>query len=113
MLVENDLDLSVEAALRLLHIDGTLKGYHFLAYGIKLAVLEPRRTELITKDIYPDIAREFKTTVSRTERNIRFAVAACWWKAGEVLDQMAGHHLDKRPTNRQFIDMVAFFVRSN
>ena len=113
MQTTNDLDLGIEAVLRSLRIDGTYKGYRYLVYGIRLVVQDPRRTELITKDVYPDIARTFKSTVFRVERNIRFAIASCWPYSNEALDQMAGYHLAKRPTNRQFIDIVAFFVRSH
>ncbi len=109
---EAALKQEVEKTLRSLHINGSWRGLRLLTCAITQTVLEPHRTELITKDLYRDIARRYKTTPERVERNIRRAIFLSWEAAKEELDQMAGYHLVKRPTNREFIDLVAFYIRS-
>lgn len=109
---ENALELVVEQVLRSLRINGRLKGMQYLIYAITETVRDPARTKLITKDLYPKIARLYGSTASRVERDIRSAIRISWVYAQEELEQVAGYHLLKRPTNGEFIDFVAFYIRS-
>lgn len=106
------LEQRAETILRSLHINGTLKGLAYLTYAVSETVRDPRRTEFITKDLYLEIARVYGTTASRVERAMRWAIRFSWEFCQKELDQMAGYHLVKRPTNREFIDLVAFYIRS-
>ena len=106
------LEQRAEAILRSLHINGTLKGLGYLTYAVSETVRDPRRTEYITKDLYLEIARAYGTTASRVERAMRWSIRFSWEFCRKELDQMAGYHLVKRPTNREFIDFVAFYIRS-
>lgn len=110
--VDRALKQEVERALRRLHINGTLLGLKYLIHAITETVLDPSRTYLITKDLYREIARKYKTAPLRVERDIRTAICICWKNAREELDQMVGRHLVKRPTNKEFVDLVAFYIRS-
>ena len=107
-----ELMVLVEKTLRRLHITGKLLGLRYLVYAVTETVKDPSRTQLITKDMYPAISNIFYTEAKRVERAIRSAVEVCWNCAGrDELDQMAGYHLDKRPTNTEFIDLVAAYIR--
>ena len=73
---------------------------------------ESNRTDLITKVLYPEIAAEFSDKDTRVERAIRTAICACWDSYGrDELNKMAGYTLEKRPTNLEFIDLVAAYIR--
>ena len=102
----------VETVLRSLHIPGTIKGLLYLTHAVTATVQDPHRTELITKDLYPEIARAYNATPAGVDRAMRGAICMSWETARNELDQMAGYHLVKRPTNREFIDLVAFYIRS-
>lgn len=107
-----DLMVLVELALRKLHITGKLIGLRYLVYAIAETVKDPNRTQLITKDMYPEIARKFGTKDTRVERTIRSAINNCWRNSNrEQLDEMAGYHLERCPTNIEFIDLVATYIR--
>lgn len=106
------LEQLVESVLRSLHIPGTFKGLPYLTYAVTETVKDPQRIKLITKDLYREIARQYNTTPISVERAIRWAIHASWEFAREELEQVAGYHLLKRPTNREFIDFVAFYIRS-
>ena len=105
------LDRFVAVVLRSLHIPGTINGLAYLAYAVSETVKDPQRTALITKDLYREVARAYGTTASCVERAMRWAIGISWKTARNELDQMAGYHLIKRPTNREFIDFVAFYIR--
>lgn len=110
---DTSLELLVERTLRQLRISGKLKGYHILAYALVETVKDPQRTALITKDFYPQAARYFGSTRGGVERAVRTAIQAGWdLGCGETLDQMVGYHLTKRPSNSEFIDAVAFYIRT-
>ena len=108
----SDLDYRVEKTLRALRIPGKMKGLRYLTYAISATVCDPTRTRLITKDLYHEIARSFDTTASCVERDIRSAIYICWQQTQAELERIAGHPLEKRPTNSEFIDLVAFVLRA-
>ena len=69
----------------------------------------------ITKQLYPDIARKFKTTSSRVERAIRHAIEIAWGRGQlETVQNIFGYtvNLSKgKPTNSEFIAMIADKLR--
>ncbi len=118
----NDTELSraVEKALRRLHISGNLKGFWYLHFDIIAVVKDYHNLQGITKRLYRDTARYYakgqkaidKKAANKVERDIRTAIKQCWQRGGRPeLDQMAGYHLIRRPTNREFMDLVAAHIR--
>lgn len=105
------LDGQVEAVLRRLKINGTVKGLRYLIYTITETVRDPARTELITKDLYRETARLFQVSPGSVERAIRTAIEISWAEAREEFDRIAGYHLIERPSNSRFIDLVAYYIR--
>lgn len=69
----------------------------------------------VTKILYPDIAQKFNTTPSRVERAIRHAIEVAWNRGNyESISEMFGytvHHLKSKPTNSEFIAMIADKIR--
>ena len=83
------------------------KGYAYIVSAVGATF-----GEMITKDVYPDIAKEYKTTPSAVERNIRSAIAAAWCRGGiERFGRYIGWCDTKRPTNAEFIAAVASRAR--
>lgn len=114
ILIENtQLSIRVERELRRLHISGTMKGLYYLIYAISKCVEDPRRVQYITKDLYPETAKVYDTGSRWVERVMRTAIRHCWESGGkETLLQMASYHLEECPSNAEFIDIVAFYIRS-
>ena len=54
-----------------------------------LAALQPQRLLLVTKWLYPQVAREFGTTWYAVERNIRTAVTIAWTANPALLETLA------------------------
>lgn len=109
---EDGLKQEIELLLRSLHIGGRLHGLQYLTYAISKTVRSPDATQYITKELYPEIAKHFGTTPSRVERSIRTAITYSWKHVRrETLNEVAGYHLIERPTNSEFIDFAAAYIR--
>ena len=69
----------------------------------------------ITKELYPEIAKKFNSTVSRVERAIRHAIEVAWSRGRmETLDALFGYtvnHGKGKPTNSEFIALIADRIR--
>ena len=109
--LQDDLGEYVELVLRSLHITGKLDGLRYLVYAVSATVRDPDRTRYITRELYPEIGKHFGVTAAAAERAMRTAIQTSWERGGrETLDKMAGFHLTERPTNSEFIDIVAAYI---
>ena len=114
----------VYGLIRRLGANSKYKGYFFVAEAVKISMgdqykplritkdiypyLEPLR---ITKDIYPYLARKYRSTPTNIEHDIRTMVNVCWEGNKKLLDEIAGYPLEYKPTNSEFIDMLAYYLR--
>ena len=96
--------------IRKLGATSKYKGYFFVADAINLAMHYKDKPIMITKDIYPYLARKYKTTPVNIEHNIRTVISICWETNRKGMDEMVGYRLTYRPTNSEFIDMVAYYL---
>lgn len=110
----NDTDLrgKVELTLHRLQISGSLRGYRYLVDAIVATAKDPDSTVLITKCLYPDIAKKYHTTRECVERSIRHAIARVWELSGASdLESITQVYLRQKPSNTQFIDLIASTIR--
>ena len=110
--LDKDVPLDAERLLRLLGVSGKLSGFYFAVYMLEQIQKKPERVLLITKRLYRQTAHHFNTTTSCVERNLRTLVQACWRQPDHsMLNQIAGSPLSQPPTNTQFLDMLASYLR--
>lgn len=106
-----DLESSVTEILHQIGVPAHIKGYHYLREGIMLSVNDSEVLGSITKILYPMVAKKFSTTPSRVERAIRHAIEVAWDRGDvDVLNSYFGytiHNLRGKPTNSEFIAMIA------
>ena len=80
-----------------------------------LAVDDMEVINSVTKQLYPTLAKKFKTTPSRVERAIRHAIEVAWSRGElDVNNQMFGNTISAtkgKPTNSEFIAMIADRLR--
>lgn len=111
----NNLEISVTKILHELGVPSHIKGYQYIREGIMLVYDSPHFIGGITKELYPDIARTFSTTVSRVERAIRHAIEVSWNRGNwDLMEEIFGHSVDidkAKPTNSEFIVTVADKLR--
>jgi two-component system response regulator (stage 0 sporulation protein A) len=111
----NNLQISVTKILHELGVPSHIKGYQYIREGIMLLYDNPEMVGGITKELYPEIASKFDTTVSRVERAIRHAIEVSWNRGDwDLMDEIFGHSVDidkAKPTNSEFIVTVADKLR--
>ena len=100
----------VYRTIRKLGASTKYKGYYFVAEAIKMTMEFQDRPMKITKDIYPLLAKKYRSKPSNVEHDIRTIVNVCWENHRERLEQIAGYPLEYRPTNSEFVDMIAFYL---
>ncbi|WP_142827856.1 sporulation transcription factor Spo0A [Planococcus soli] len=93
-----------------------LKGYNYLKEAVLLVLEQPDILNKVTKVLYPGIAAKFDTTSTRVERSIRHAIEQVWNRHETVdhISKIFGYsaaHLESKPTNSEFIAMVADSLR--
>ena len=109
---KNDsLERTVTSVLFAFGISANIKGYQYVREAIVMTVRNRESVDLITKVIYPDIAKVFCTTPSRVERAIRHAIEVAWQRSDtELLNNLFDNSkvgIKKRPTNSEFIATIA------
>lgn len=108
---EQDLRISVTKLLHELGVPSHIKGYQYIREGILLLYNNPDIVGGITKELYPEIASRYNTSVSRVERAIRHAIEVSWNRGNlDLMEEIFGHSVDydkAKPTNSEFIVTVA------
>lgn len=111
----SDLESRVTDVLHNMGVPAHIKGYGFLRQSIIMVVNDPEVISLVTKRLYPDIARMNSTTASRVERAIRHAIEVAWDRGNvDVLNDYFGYTINNmrgKPTNSEFIAMIADRLR--
>lgn len=107
----NNLQISITKILHELGIPSHIKGYQYIREGIGIIYEHPETIGGITKELYPELAEKFDTTVSRVERAIRHAIEVSWNRGNwELMEEIFGHSVDidkAKPTNSEFIVTIA------
>lgn len=114
-LYHNNLQVSITKTLHELGVPSHIKGYQYIREGITIVYERPEIVGGITKELYPEIAKKYTTTVSRVERAIRHAIEISWNRGNwQLMEDIFGHSVDidkAKPTNSEFIVTVADKLR--
>ena len=110
-LYNNNLQISITKTLHELGVPSHIKGYQYIREGISLIYQKPEIIGGITKELYPEIAKRYDSTVSRVERAIRHAIEVSWNRGNwDLMEEIFGHSVDidkAKPTNSEFIVTIA------
>lgn len=110
-----DDERTVTEILHQIGVPAHIKGYQFLRDAILMTMEDQEYINNITKRLYPEIARRSNSTASRVERAIRHAIEVAWDRGDvDTLNSYFGytiHNLRGKPTNSEFIAMIADKMR--
>ena len=81
-------------------------GFFHMAYAVYLCMIEPERLLLVTKWLYPDVAKQYKTSWRSVERNIRTLGCAIWVQNRVQLERIAHRPLLQKPCNTQLLAIL-------
>ena len=94
-----------------LGVPAHLKGYHYIRTAVIMAVEDMEIVSSVTKLLYPDIAKQYKTTGQKVERAIRNAIEVSWQRGNmEAMERIFGFSANTgkgRPTNSEYIARLA------
>ena len=109
------LKTMVTSVIHEIGVPAHIKGYQYLRNAIMMSIESPDAINAVTKIIYPTIAKSYETSPSRVERAIRHAIEVAWSRGNiDTLDSLFGYTVDDsrgKPTNSEFIAIVADFIR--
>lgn len=114
-LYHNNIQISITKMLHELGVPSHIKGYQYIREGIAILYENPDVIGGITKELYPEIAKRFETTVSRVERAIRHAIEVSWNRGNwQLMVEIFGNSIDvdkSKPTNSEFVVTIADKLR--
>ena len=107
----NNLQIAITKVLHELGIPSHIKGYQYIREAVSIIYERPEIIGGITKELYPELAQKFDTTVSRVERAIRHAIEVSWNRGSwDLMEEIFGHSVDidkAKPTNSEFMVTIA------
>ena len=89
-----------------LGVTANYTGFFHTAYAISLCAEQPDRLLLVTKWLYPEVARQYGTNWKAVERNIRTVSCIIWRENQSLLEELAHRHLDQRPRNAEMLSIL-------
>ncbi|GEK33976.1 sporulation transcription factor Spo0A [Kurthia sibirica] len=109
------IDMKITAIIKEIGVPAHIKGYGYMREAISMVYNDVELLGSITKALYPAIATKFETKPTRVERAIRHAIETAWARGNhEAVSNLFGytsHHMKQKPTNSEFIAMVAEKLR--
>lgn len=109
------MDIRAGLLLRDLGITSRYSGYKFLLSAVLLAAENKEGLAHITKDIYPELAKQYHASVWMVETDIRKVIESCWKKTRPERLEVYFHEkaYEKRPTNTEFIGQLAEYLSTD
>jgi len=111
----SNLQVSITKMLHELGIPSHIKGYQYIREAVGIIFEKPEIIGGITKELYPELASKFNTTVSRVERAIRHAIEVSWNRGNlDFMEEIFGYSVDidrAKPTNSEFMVTIADKLR--
>lgn len=89
-----------------LGISANYKGFSHTAYAVSLCMEQQERLRLVTKWLYPEVAKKYGTNWKAVERNIRTASATAWKRNRPLLESLAKRPLDRRLCSAEFLAVL-------
>ncbi|MCI8386843.1 MAG: hypothetical protein HFE63_00050 [Clostridiales bacterium] len=115
-LSDNSIDSTINRILFDLGIPPHINGYMYLHSAIEIVVQNPNMINLITKNLYVTLSKEFNSSSACIERSIRHAIERTWCNGNvHAINRYFSPSVTlkhKRPTNSEFIAIIAGFIRN-
>lgn len=94
-----------------LGLTANYKGYFYVSCAIALCIEKEERLLLVTKWLYPEVAKRYGTNWKAVERSIRTASYIMWRENRALLEELAGRRLEGQPRTAQLLSILAAVVK--
>ncbi len=102
--------------LHQLGIGKTYSGYDYILHGLVLILDDENKLNCVTKSLYIDISKEYHTSHSCVERNIRKVIEVIWNKPENIywIAKIFGERYSStKPSNKAFLELLYEYVKSH
>lgn len=99
--------MSCQQILNRMGITSNYIGFRQTLFAVELVRQEPDLLFLVTKGLYPAVAKEYRTSWKAVERNIRSVITMAWARNPDLVRDLAGYDMDEKPKAAQFIAILA------
>lgn len=104
-----------KSVLHQLGIGKTYSGYDYILRSIELILHNEDVLSNVTKILYIDIAKEYQTSQTCVERNIRKVIEVIWKHADEnsiQIQKIFGEKfLSLKPSNKEFLELLYEYIK--
>ena len=110
------LEKRISNVVKELGVPANILGYRYIIYSILIIMEHPDERLSLVHEIYPDVAKKYKTTPTRVERAIRHAIEVSYSRGTQSLKEIIfGYTIAKKgkPTNGEFIYALVEFLKDN
>ena len=102
--------LITKSVLHQLGIGKNYSGYNYILRSIELIMHNEDVLTNVTKILYIDVAKEYHTSQTCVERNIRKVIEVIWNHSDENYTQIekifGKKHLSRKPSNKEFLEIL-------
>lgn len=108
-----EMPVTAERLLRSIGATGRLTGFAYTVFMTEQIITGQSSVRLITKILYPETAKHFGVKPHAVERALRTLINSCWvYGDREILNDVAGRTLTRAPSNSDFLDMMAAYIKN-
>ncbi len=87
------------------------RGFFYVSYAIALIIEKEERLLLVTKWLYPEVAKRYGTNWKAVERSIRTAGEIMWRENWALLEELADRRLEEQLQTAQLLAILAAAVK--
>lgn len=98
--------MTIPELLARLGVTANYKGFSYIAVSVELCLEDHECLHLVTKCVYPEVAKRYGTNWRAVERDIRNAVELIWANNRDALERLAHASLSRKPGNAQFLAIL-------
>lgn len=109
--VQNELGENTNYLLYRLGLTANYRGFFYVSYAIELSIEKEERLLLVTKWLYPEVAKRYGTNWKAVERSIRTAGHIMWRENRVLLEELAGRRLEVQPRTAQLLAILSAEVK--
>lgn len=112
---QQNIENRITQIMRDVGVPAHIKGFQYMRDAVMLVVDDLDLISSVTKRLYPELAKKYKTTPSRVERAIRHAIEVAWTRGQvDAIHELFGYTINTKkgkPTNSEFIAMISDKLR--
>lgn len=112
-----NLEVEVTNMMHEIGIPPHMSGYQYIREAIMMTVNNSKVFSSITRVLYPAVAEKYSSSSQKVERAIRNAIESAWERGNpDSINTLFGYTVNYskgKPTNSEFIAMIADKVRIN